>query len=102
MIQPILDRVLVRRLTKESKSTILIPERYRQAERTGEVLALGPGADQAISGPLTPECRGSGVDVTHVGPDGLDRSRRCTHGVTGQGDDGMAPPSQTFDQGQAT
>ena len=41
MIQPILDRVFVRRLTKESKSTILIPERYRQAERTGEVLALG-------------------------------------------------------------
>ena len=41
MIDPILDRVLVRRLTKVSTSTIVVPEKYRQAERTGEVVAIG-------------------------------------------------------------
>lgn len=41
MFQPILDRVLIRRKKSESKSTIEIPDAYRQAERRGFVIAIG-------------------------------------------------------------
>lgn len=41
MFTPILDRVLIRRRKFESKSTIEVPDAYRQAERRGTIVALG-------------------------------------------------------------
>jgi len=43
VIQPILDRVLVRRLKKENKSLIQIADKYREQSRRGLVVALGHG-----------------------------------------------------------
>lgn len=42
MIKPLHDRVLVK-LDLPKEGLIVIPDAYREEERTGEVLAVGPG-----------------------------------------------------------
>lgn len=41
MFQPIMDRVLVRRIEKSKTSPIEIPQQYQQQSDEGEVVALG-------------------------------------------------------------
>lgn len=43
MIEPILDRILVRRINETSDSLIEIPDQYRQQSRKAEVVAVGQG-----------------------------------------------------------
>jgi co-chaperonin GroES (HSP10) len=43
MIQPLQDRVLIKLDGYVQTGTIIIPEKYKEDERTGTVLAVGPG-----------------------------------------------------------
>ncbi|RUU14361.1 co-chaperone GroES [Mesorhizobium sp. USDA-HM6] len=53
--RPLHDRVLVRRIEAEEKTTggIIIPETAKEKPQEGEVIAVGPGARDE-SGKLTP------------------------------------------------
>lgn len=53
--RPLHDRVLVRRIEAEEKTTggIIIPETAKEKPQGGEVIAVGPGARDE-SGKLTP------------------------------------------------
>jgi len=41
MLQPILDRVLVRRVEEKSEGEVVIPDAFRQESNKGEVIATG-------------------------------------------------------------
>jgi chaperonin GroES len=57
--RPLHDRIVVRRDTPEeySKGGIYLPGKAREAQRAGEVLAVGPGVIGAHGALIVPACK---------------------------------------------
>jgi co-chaperonin GroES (HSP10) len=63
MIEPLGQRIVVKRLAEKERNGIYIPEQARKTSLVGEVLATGPDADWVSKGDIVHFARFSGVDV---------------------------------------